>query len=244
MDVAVKGMFWLLEEFRVNPVAKQFVLISGDCSVGHIMQRYGEPVTELSPHRPYPGCYALSKVLEETMLEQYYIQYGTNGCCLRASWIMEKDDFKFALKFGPDQFGGPRWTDVISAEEELQYARAEAVPLMLDYEGNPLLRGFVHVSDLVPAILAAIDNPAAQQELFNVVMNKPVDYREVAQRLEETRGMKAVPIATPYYSNWLDNAKARMRLGWEPKYDLERLIDEAFSYSRSSDDPRTVAYPG
>ncbi len=36
-----------------------------------------------------PGCYALSKVLEEVMLEQYYIQYGLNGCCLRArrgSW--------------------------------------------------------------------------------------------------------------------------------------------------------------
>lgn len=23
-------------------------------------------------------------------------QYSLNGCCLRAPWIMEKDDFKFA----------------------------------------------------------------------------------------------------------------------------------------------------
>ena len=45
------------------------------------------------------------------MLEQYYIQYDLNGCCLRAPWIMEKDDFKYQLSFGEDVFGGPRWRD-------------------------------------------------------------------------------------------------------------------------------------
>ena len=34
MDVSVKGMFFLLEAFRTNPAAQQFVLIGGDCSVG------------------------------------------------------------------------------------------------------------------------------------------------------------------------------------------------------------------
>jgi nucleoside-diphosphate-sugar epimerase len=60
----------------------------------------------------YAGCYALSKVLEEVMLEQYYIQYGLNGCCLRASWIMEKDDFRMTQSFGEDVFGGPRWCEI------------------------------------------------------------------------------------------------------------------------------------
>ena len=35
MDVAVKGLFWLLEECRVSPTFQQFILIGGDCSVGH-----------------------------------------------------------------------------------------------------------------------------------------------------------------------------------------------------------------
>ena len=26
------------------------------------------------------------QVLEECMLEQYYVQYGLNGCCLMAPW--------------------------------------------------------------------------------------------------------------------------------------------------------------
>ena len=32
MDVTVKGLFWLLEEFRASPTARRFVLIGGDAS--------------------------------------------------------------------------------------------------------------------------------------------------------------------------------------------------------------------
>src|SRR5690606_29140788 len=78
MDVGVKGMFNLLEAFRQSDEARQFMLISGDCTVGHIMQPYQEPITETSPRRPYPGSYALTKALEEAMLENCRLQYGIN----------------------------------------------------------------------------------------------------------------------------------------------------------------------
>jgi len=70
----------------------------------------------------YPGCYALSKVLEEVMLEQFGIQYGINGCCLRAPWIMEKDDFRYTLSFGEDVFGGPDWKTMVPAANAKRYA--------------------------------------------------------------------------------------------------------------------------
>jgi len=38
IDVAIKGMFLLLEAFRKSSSAKQFILMGGDCSVGHIFQ--------------------------------------------------------------------------------------------------------------------------------------------------------------------------------------------------------------
>ena len=107
MDVTVKGLFWLLEAFRQSTTAKQFMLIGGDAAVGHFFYDHQEPITEHTPHRAYPGCYALSKVLEEVMLSQFAIQYGINTCCLRAPWIMEKDDFRYSLSFGDDVFGGP-----------------------------------------------------------------------------------------------------------------------------------------
>ena len=137
MDVAVKGLFWLLEECRASETFQQFILIGGDNAVGHCIVPHAAPVTETMGHSPYPGCYALAKVLEEVMLEQYYVQYDLNGCCLRAPWIMEKDDFKQTLSFGEDVFGGPRWRDLVGAELADQYAQAGTVPILCDAEGRP-----------------------------------------------------------------------------------------------------------
>lgn len=244
MDVAVKGMFLLMEAFRQSAEARQVILIGGDCSVGHIFHDYPGPVTESSPRKAYPGCYALTKVIEEVMLEQYQLQYGTNGCILRAPWIMEKDDFRYALSFGPDQFGGPAWSDLMPEVDVERCARDGCVPLMQDGQGHALRRNFVHVDDLVSAILAALDNPAAEGELFNIAMNEPVDYADVAAHLQAARGMEPVEIATPFHSNWLDNSKARLRLGWRPNTDLEALIERAWSYRREDSDPRMIWYPG
>src|SRR5215475_3451048 len=110
------------------------------------------------------------------MLEQYYIQYDLNGCCLRAPWIMEKDDFKYTLSFGEDVFGGPRWRDLVDAEKAEEYAKSGTIPVLCDANGKPIQRNFIHVEDLASVILAAIDSPAARQQKFNVCMDEPVDY--------------------------------------------------------------------
>lgn len=244
MDVTVKGLFWLLEACRMSPTFEQFILIGGDAAVGHFFYPHPTPVTEAQKHTAYPGCYALSKVLEEVMLEQYYIQYDLNGCCLRAPWIMEKDDFKYHLSFGKDVFGGPRWRDLVGPEKADQYVEAGAVPVMLDPNGEPVKRNFVHVEDLVSAILRAIDAPQAGQQTFNICMDEPVDYRAMADYLAQTRRLPRVDITTPYHSTWLDNSKAKFLLGWRPEYDLKKLIDAAWEYQRAEDDPRIVWYPG
>jgi len=244
MDVAVKGMFWLLEEARLSTTLKQFVLIGGDAAVGHFFYPHPTPVTETQRHTAYPGCYALSKVLEEVMLEQYGIQYDLNGCCLRAPWIMEKDDFKYQLSFGPDVFGGPRWCDLVSPEKAAEYVRTQTVPVMLDPQDRPVRRNFVHVDDLVTAILLALDHPRAKRETFNICLDEPVDYAELAAHLRVTRGLPSVTVRTPYHSTKLDNAKARTFLGWSPAYTMQRLADEAFAYERPDSDPRVVWYPG
>ncbi|MBT3344967.1 MAG: NAD(P)-dependent oxidoreductase [Gemmatimonadetes bacterium] len=244
MDVAVKGMFWLLEECRVSPSFEQFVLIGGDAGMGHFVYPHPVPVVETQKHSAYEGCYALSKVLEEVMLEQYYIQYDFNGCCVRAPWIMEKDDFKYTLSFGEDVFGGPRWRDLVGAEKADQYAADGTIPVMLGADGQAMLRNFVHVEDLTDAIMAALGNPAARQQLFNICMDEPVDYSLVADYLYETRSLPSVNVPTEFHRTWLDNSKAKFLLDWRPEYDLSDLIDSAWDYERGDDDPRTVWYPG
>ena len=181
MDVTVKGLFWLLEGCRTSDSFEQFILIGGDAGMGHFFYPHPLPVTETQGHSAYPGCYALSKVLEEIMLEQYYIQYDFSGCCLRAPWIMEKDDFRHTLTFKQDVFGGPRWCDLVGPSEAEHYASCETVPIMLDPEGIPVKRNFVHLDDLLSAIIAALGKPgAAHQETFNICMDEPIDYRELS----------------------------------------------------------------
>ena len=244
MDVAVKGLFWLLETCRLSTTFQQFILIGGDAGIGHFVYPHPIPVTETQKHSAYPGCYALSKVLEETMLEQYYIQYDLNGCCLRAPWIMEKDDFKYQLSFGEGVFGGPRWRDFVEENLADEYVRMQTIPIMLNLEAVPVKRNFVHVDDLVSALLLAVGNPKARQQLFNICMDEPVDYGEMGKYLNSTRGLPTVEIKTEYHSTWLDNTKAKFLLGWRPEYDLEKMIDTAFDYIRAKDDPRKVWYPG
>ena len=172
-DVTVKGLFWLLEACRVSPTFRRLIVVGGDAAVGHFFYPHPLPVTETQPHTAYPGCYALSKVLEEVMLEQYGLQYDFDYCCLRAPWIMEKDDFRYQLSFAEDVFGGPRWRDLVGAEQADAHVERGAVPVMLDEDGRPVKRNFVHVEDLVEAILAALDHPAARRQTFNICMDEP-----------------------------------------------------------------------
>ena len=157
---------------------------------------------------------------------------------------MEKDDFKYTLSFGEDVFGGPRWRDLVGPEQADQYIESQTIPVMLDADGMPIKRNFVHVDDLVSAMICALDDPAARQQTFNICMDEPVDYGAVGAYLAQTRGLPSVELKTEYHSTWLDNTKAKFRLGWRPTYNLAALIDAAWDYQRAEDDPRVIWYPG
>lgn len=99
-----------------------------------------------------------------------------------------KDDFKYQLSFGEDVFGGPRWRDLVGAEQANAYLATNTVPVMLGADGRSVKRNFVHVDDLVSAILLALDNPQASQQTFNICMDEPIDYGELGHYLAQTRG--------------------------------------------------------
>lgn len=228
MDVAIKGLFWLLESCRNASGFKRFILIGGDASVGHYFYPYKSPINEQQTHSAYPGCYALSKVLEETMLQQYYVQYNLDGTCLRAPWIMQGEDLKKHLSFGKQVLGVPEWHKMIKAQTALEYQKANIIPLMLDINGNPMKRNIVHLNDLVSAICISLDHIEAKQQTFNISMDEPFNYRKAADYLLKTCKIKSVKMETKYHSTWLDNTKAKFLLGWRPEYGLEQMIDEAW----------------
>lgn len=199
MDLTLNGLFWLLETFRQSATAQQFMLIRGDAAVGHFFYGHQEPITEHTPHRAYLGCYALSKVLEEVMLSQFAIQYGINTCCLRAPWIMEKDGFTTRYRSVTTCSAGRSGTRSLPGEVAKRCRAEETAPLLRDARGNPLKRNFVHVEDLVAAILAALDNPLTGNKLDNICMDEPVDYGAVGAYLKETRGLYYLDAPSNYH---------------------------------------------
>src|SRR5215471_5150817 len=50
MDVAIKGMFWLVQASRANRSFQQFILIGGDAGMGHFFYPHPMPVTETQKH--------------------------------------------------------------------------------------------------------------------------------------------------------------------------------------------------
>ena len=122
--------------------------------------------------------------------------------------------------------------------------RDGTIPLPLDSQGKPLRRNFVHVDDLVTAIAAAMKRPDIGGRTFNICMDEPVDYGQVADYLKQTRGLSSIAIASQYHSNWLDNSAAKFELDWRPMVDLSTLIDRAWTHARAKGDERIVWYPG
>ena len=208
MDVTVKGLFWLLESFRTSPSAQQFILLGGDAGVGHFFYRHDGPVTVSTPLRAYPGCYALSKVLEEVMLTRFTVQYGLNTSCLRAPSIMEKDDFRHTLSFGDDLFGGPDWKTMVPEDVAAKCRAAGTIPVLHDADGKPLKRNFVHLDDLTAALLLVLDNPVTGGKTYNISMDEPVDYGDPATYLKADRGLGSITIPSKFHSTRLDNGPA------------------------------------
>ena len=79
--------------------------------------------------------------------------------------------------------------------------------------------------------------PRREQQTFNICMDEPVDYGELGAYLRRRAACRASGSRRRTTPTWLDNAKAKFLLGWRPRYDLERITDAAFDYQRAETTP-------
>ena len=179
------------------------------------------------------------------MLEQYGIQYDLNGCCLRAPWIMEKDDFKYSSRSATTCSAGRAGAIWSAPSRPTNTLETGTVPVMLDRGGRAGASATSSTSTIWSTrscwrstIPRRTGRPSTSAWMSRSITASWREYLAADARLP------AVEIATPYHSTWLDNTKAKFLLGWRPSYDLARLIDAAFDYQRADDDPRMVWYPG
>ncbi|MBL9151008.1 MAG: NAD(P)-dependent oxidoreductase [Verrucomicrobiales bacterium] len=236
-DVSIKGTFHLLEACRRHR-PRQFLLLGGDAAMGIWFYPHPRPIAETEPKIAYPGYYAFSKVIEETMTEQYRHQYGLATTILRSSWVFDNDDllnhFSLLKNVNPAEkghgFGQPS-----EATLDLVREGREHLPILLDRDGRPLRRHIVHIEDVIHALDRMIDQPVALNEDFNIAGPAAFDYRSAAACLAEKTGLPTVEIPCPdYHSFEIDISKARERLGYAPRNDFATMADRAIAWRAQS----------
>ena len=236
-DVSIRGTFNILEACRHQRV-RQFILFSGDAAFGIWFYPQPIPIDENHPLAAYPGYYAFSKVIEETMAGQYTTQYGVPVSILRSSWVFAGDDllkhFSLLRNVNPAE-PGHGFGQV--PEDVLQLVRGgqERIPMLTDRNGVPLRRHIVHIDDVMQAFDRMLDNPSALNQSFNIAAPSPFDYRVAADYLSRKTSIPTVAIPSPAYHPFEINiTRARTVLGYAPENDFFRMADRALEAARTN----------
>jgi UDP-glucose 4-epimerase len=86
------------------------------------------------------------------------------------------------------------------------------------------VRDYVHVEDVVHAIISAIQRKA--DGIFNIGSNNPTNLVGLAEYITRITGaaMEVTPSAVPEYEIWMSVDKARMSLDYEPSWTIEQWV--------------------
>jgi len=204
-DVNVERTRRLLEE-SLRAGVERFIYFS-TCAV------YGEavylPIDEKHPTNPM-SPYAESKLRAEELCMRFYKKYGLGTTILRLFNV-----------YGPRMRGGRYGGVIMSFVERLM---AGEPPII--YGDGDQSRDFVHVADVVNAVMFASRSERAVGKIFNVGSGIATSIAELANLVMELFGVDGVePIYMPSrrgdvrYS-CADIGKLKTLLGYEPQIHL------------------------
>lgn len=243
MDVNIKGTFSLLDEAKNCGHIKQFIQAGSDARAGIFYYPHPEPIDETYPHRAYPGYYAFSKVLEEVMCEQYNIQYKLPITVIRFSWVHDEDDFLCHITLKEPDFGVPVWKELAKTPEQKEYFEKgmDGAAKLIHPGGKPGIRHIVGIKDAAQGLFLAVGNPASIGQVFTITGPSAFNYGFAADYVSKKLDIPVVEFELDgFYDFSHDIAKARSILGYNPQYDVAKIVDDAIEF-RKSEKKRTPA---
>lgn len=235
IPVSAQGTFNVLDAAMKTKKPQRVILASGDAVNGIYFFPQPLPINEQMPMVAYPGYYALSKVIEETLFTQYYHQAGVPTVINRMSWIHCEDDILTHLTVAGDSFGVPVWSELMDDQQRAKYGDGRDAAVALRHpDGKPMIRHAVAVEDCVQAFLLALTTEGIEGETFQIAMVDPFDYTKAAAYAAEKLGIDVLDLVDPFGHDFCcDTTKARYRLGYKPQHDIYSLIDSAIAFRKS-----------
>ncbi len=210
-ETNAKGTLCVLEKARKDDAK---VVFASSAAV------YGNPSAFPTPEsygfHPF-SCYGLSKVVGEEYCQMYREQYGldivitrfANVYGLRCHGVIH--DFLDKLAKNPDKL------EILGTGQNC--------------------RDFVHVSDVVAALIQLGERKDVNGEVYNLGLGKTTSVLELADLilkiLKLDKRTKITTTGTSWQGDvgkiWFDITKAKKELGWTPKVTLEESIKEVIA---------------
>ena len=201
--VNVEGLRLLLDAVKGQPI-QRFVLVSS-LGVYAARHHYGTDETEPLPDYHIDG-YTQSKVEAERLALEYHRKDGVPIAILRPGFI-----------YGPrDRSVLPRIIARLKERSIIYIARGR-------YALNT-----TYVSNLVDAILLAVDNPSAVGEVFNITDGEFVSKRRFLEAIADGAGVKrpwgTVPVwFARFVANWRESVFRRKNKPHPPRMTQAQL---------------------
>ena len=219
----------LLDAMRRHDV--KYFIFSSTCAT------YGEPekmpIVEDMPQNPI-NPYGRTKLMVEKILEDYHRAYGLNYCALRYFNAAGADP---ACEIGA--LHAPE-THLIPLVLDAAIGKRKSISVFgTDYPtlDGTCVRDYIHINDLADAHIRALEYIRKNDcsEKFNLGNGCGYSVKELIEMARKVTGKK-IPVVYAERRpgdppELIGSAeKAKRILGWEPKFDLESIMQTAWAW--------------
>jgi nucleoside-diphosphate-sugar epimerase len=235
-EINVRGTYLMLEACRARGGELKHMLFA---STDALYDKYvpggmSEPIDpDRTPRRPR-GWYALSKSLGEELCNGYVRSFRMPITIVRFALVVGAGEIAVFHQFYLSKLKdsqkdlAPLW-EQSNGEERLVVVR--------DERGRAWKKHVADVRDIVGACVAALGKEAAFGETFQLAGPAPFTWDDavpyLAKRLEIPYGEGMSRGTTTYYE--YDLAKLKRLIGYEPQFDIHRMIDDAVAFQHGEE---------
>ena len=230
-EINVRGTFNMLEAARAQDRPPRFIFAGTDA----IYEKYvpgglADPIREDLTPRRCRGWYALSKSLGEELCTGYWLTYELPVVVLRFCMVFGAGEI---LDFPQFHLGGLKGRP----EFKGMHYGTERLVVLKDREGRPYKKHVADVRDIVQGCQLAMCAEDVSGEIIQLAGPGPFTWDEAVPYLSERLGVPYIEAALqgdPTFYEF-DLSKARRLLGFKPRYNIRRMIDDALAYRRGDD---------
>lgn len=199
IDINIRGTAGLLELAKGFGL-RRFVCLSSVSAYGDTPP--GRDVVDETAPLGASNAYGTSKAATDLLTQSYARSYGLSAVALRLGWV----------------YGPGRATDAIVQPAMRSSA---AVPYVLAEGGDHVLQ-FVHVEDLVAAILAAWRAETLGSAAYNINGSETVAVRDLCAMISRRHPAASIQVGPGLMpqsdvQGRMSIARAAQQLGWVPK---------------------------